>query len=171
MASLKEVLEELQKKIDKLSDSAREELEKKVKKEMEEEIFNLYIQTTIEWDNYMQSYTPKMYDRTGETKRGIVLDPTLRRDSFGNLIMSVEFLDEFMYEDEILTQTPRHKYMAINNGWDLRDEVSEGKEPKNRFHYYDDGYGQLDTTIRKYLQQKPEWLRLTVEWEGEDYYG
>ena len=61
MASLKEVLEDLQKKIDKLSDSAREELEKKVKKEMEEEIFNLYIQTTIEWDNYLKSYKPKMY--------------------------------------------------------------------------------------------------------------
>ena len=64
MASLKEVLEDLQKKVDKLSDSAREELEKRVKKEMEEEIFNLYIHTTIEWDNYMQSYTPKMYDRS-----------------------------------------------------------------------------------------------------------
>ena len=169
MATLQEVLKELQKKIDKLSESAREDLERQVKKEMEEEIFQLYIQTTIEWDNYMQSYTPKMYERTGETERGITLNPTLRRDAKGNLVMSVEFLDELMYDDEVLTGKPRHKYMAINNGWDLKDEATGA--PKDRFHYYDDGYGQLDTTIDKYLQQKPEWLKLVVEWEGSRYYG
>ena len=168
MASLKEVLEDLQKKVDKLSDSAREELEKRVKKEMEEEIFNLYIQTTMEWDNYMQSYTPKMYKRTGDTERGISPNPTLRRDSLGNLFMSVEFLDEYMYDDEVLTGEPRHKYMAINNGWDLTSFA--GDEPKDRFHYYDEGYGQLQKTIEEYMKKKPDWLRLDVEWEGEDYY-
>lgn len=168
MASLKEVLEDLQKKIDKLSDSAREELEKQVKKEMEEEIFNLYIQTTIEWDNYLKSYKPKMYKRTGDTERGISLNPTLRRDSLGNLFMSVEFLDEYMYDDEVLTGEPRHKYMAINNGWDLTSYG--GDAPKDRFHYYDEGYGQLQKTIEEYMKKKPDWLRLDIEWEGEDYY-
>lgn len=170
MASLKEVLADLQKKVEKLSESAKEELEKQVKKEMEEEIFNLYIQTTIEWNNYLESYTPAMYKRTGDTERGITLNPTLRRDSLGNLFMSVEFLDEYMYDDEVLTREPRHKYMAINNGWDLKDYVKDGHEPKDRFHYYDDGYGQLEKTIEEYMKKKPDWLRLDVEWEGEDYY-
>lgn len=169
MATIQEVLKDLQKNIDKLSESAVADLEKQVKKQMEEEIFQLYIQTTIEWNNYLESYTPKMYERTGDTERGIVLNPTLRRDAQGNLIMSVEFLDELMYDDEVLTGQPRHKYMAINNGWDLKEEAA-GK-PKDRFHYYEDGYGQLENTIDEYLRSKPEWLKLVVEWKGSRYYG
>ena len=85
----------------------KKEVDKQLKDEMKKtvvlyaEMFNEAI--LREWDSYMDSYTPKMYDRTGMTRAGIIVDdmPQIKFD--GTIEASVQFVDAFMHNYDTLS--------------------------------------------------------------------
>ena len=84
-ASLKEIEDIFQKYLNGKS----AQINNHIRRQVEEYTAELYVQILIQWDSYLRSYTPKMYQRTGNTARGI--NPTNARKEGDKIIASVEF--------------------------------------------------------------------------------
>lgn len=124
------------------------EIEKELKEEMTKEYkeavviyASMYYEAVHrEWDNYLNSYEPVAYMRTGNTSAGIVLDdrPNIKLD--GTIEASVQFEDSYMIDYEVIQGKKRHIFLAMNDGWNI---PAKGRRKAN-FHQF----GGLDILER-----------------------
>ena len=104
------------------------------------------------WKEYLDSYRPTMYIRTGKTLQGIRIDPSVKENGRGGYDLRIIFDDSMMYRN-------RHTYMAINDGWNYGGS-------KHRYDYYE-GYHQLEKALAFYEKgNRPDWIDIQVNWKG-----
>lgn len=134
-----------------LTRAYKEELEEAIVIEQRSELekYGKILQSAIlrVWDNYMNSYTPVVYKRTGRTRQGIILDKNVKVGANGKLEIAVQFLDSYMDRYETITGEKRNTFLAIDEGW-----VIDTDKPYN--YGYASGQdltGQIRDTIESLL--------------------
>lgn len=145
----------------------KKEVDKQLKDEMKKtvvlyaEMFNEAI--LREWDSYMDSYTPKMYDRTGMTRAGIIVDdmPQIKFD--GTIEASVQFVDAFMHNYDTLSGGERHVFIAMNDGWGNKS-LRQG-DTGYRYRGFD-GLNILEKVEQEIKNQLPPYIKLEIKRSG-----
>lgn len=137
-----------------------DETKKYYKKELDRLGQDLYKSFLSKWDEYLHSYTPKQYVRTGRTRQGIKLDRKVALKHDGTLEVSVQFEDSYMRQyDFNKGGTKRNVFMAMNDGWG-----SFGAKP-DRFAYSPPLHiiERVESEIGRAL---PDNIKLEIKWTG-----
>lgn len=148
---------------------------REIKKEAEKEIKEEFKKTVViyaemfheailrEWDSYMDSYTPKMYERTGMTRAGIVIDDTPNIKFDGTIEASVEFVDAFMHNYDNLAGRERHVFIAMNDGWGNKS-LRQG-DTGYRYRGFD-GLNILEKVEQEIKKHLPPYIKLEIKRSG-----
>jgi len=156
--------------INAIAREIKREAEKEINKEFKKtvviyaEMFNEAIHR--EWDTYLSSYAPKVYDRTGMTSAGILVDDTPKVNSDGTVQASVEFVDVFMKRTDVLNNRPRHVFMAMNDGWGNKS-LREGDVGYRYLGF--EGLHILEKVEKEIKALLPDYINLEIEWDGNVY--
>lgn len=149
---------------------------KEVKREAEKEIGEEFKKVVVlyaemfheavirEWDSYMDGYSPKMYERTGMTRAGIMVDSTPKIKIDGTIEASVEFIDAFMQNYDTLSGGTRHVFKSMNDGWGNKN-LRQG-DTGYRFRGFD-GLHILESVEQEIKSQLPSYIKLEVKWSGD----
>lgn len=162
------------KNLDQWANSIAREL----KKALEEEIGDELKKTTVlyaeifqeailrQWESYLNSYSPKMYNRTGMTSAGIIVDSRPKVNIDKTIEASVQFLDSYMYQYESISGGRRHVFMAMNDGWGDKS-LSDGDYG---YRYYGfEGIHILEAVERELKAILPPYINLEIKWSGKMY--
>lgn len=123
------------------------------------------------WRQYLDSYQPKKYVRTGKTLRGIKLGKVERLDAnhFG---IRLEFENDLMYHDSVINkyeQPQGHSLMLISDGWNRQKKRTKLVERIGRQVYmftYFEGADIIGKIEREYNKYKPLGITLEINWSG-----
>lgn len=126
----------------------------------------LGIATSI-WRQYLSSYQPKQYVRTGKSERSIKLGKVkkIEEDVLG---IELTFQDDLTYHDSIVSSTgkPRgHSIMLISEGWRVKKGRHKGVY---RFGYYE-GFDYLAKVEEAFNGGKQKGITLEIQWAGEKF--
>ncbi len=116
------------------------------------------------WRQYLDSYTPKGYVRTGKAEKSIKVGKLKKIDA-NTYIIEVTFQNNLVYHDSVIRKSePKgHAVMLISDGW----EVKKGKH-KNipRFGHYK-GFKYLEKVEEEYNKIKDRRISFEIEWSGK----
>lgn len=147
-----------------------------IKNDLEDEILDEYQKVTVlyaeifheaiirEWDSYLRSYQPKVYQRTGNTRAGIVVDPMPDIKADGTVVAKVDFLDDYMYQYDTNKETMRHVFIAMNDGWG--DQSLTKGDPYYRYKGFE-GIHILEKVEEEIRRLLPSYIKLEVKRNGE----
>lgn len=155
MASLEEVIKDLDKQIKRLNVTVNREIDSEIRRELIRFGEKLEDIARLVWDEYQSSYSPVAYVRTGRTREGIRFNSTVKKNDKGYSV-SLEFIDANMYDN----QSGRHKYLSMSDGWNLG-----GK--RYMYDYYE-GYDLIGKTIGRIKQIIPKWMEVEVKFRGSE---
>lgn len=150
--------------IKQIGKEVNEEVKTEVKKVLSVYADMFYESITRKWDNYLESYTPGIYERTGMTRAGIIVDPRPRVNFDGSLEVSVEFIDSFMIRHDKLTDGERHVFKAMNDGWG--DKSLRKGDKFYRFAGFE-GLHILEEAEYEIKRLLPDYVDLKIKWSGD----
>lgn len=111
------------------------------------------------WDDYLHSYSPKQYVRTGKTRQGIQLDRNVKVNRDKSLEISVQFVDSYMVRYDFANGgAKRNVFMAMNDGWGNGNGVF-------RFDY-SPPLDILSKVEREMEHMLPDDIKLKIKWSG-----
>lgn len=139
------------------------EIEKELKETQEKELdkYGTRLNELIlsGWDDYLHSYNPKQYVRTGKTRQGIQLDRNVKVNRDKTLEISVQFVDSYMMRYDFANGgTKRNVFMAMNDGWGNGNGVF-------RFDY-SPSLDILSKVEREMEHMLPDDIKLKIKWSG-----
>lgn len=122
------------------------------------------------WQDYLNSYQPQQYIRTGKTLAGIKLIPDVVIASVNPFRygIRVTFENDLMYHDSVISenQPQGHSLMLISNGWHAKKLEERFGKAIYRFTYYE-GFDYIDKVIKEYEKVKSPIIdELVVEWSS-----
>lgn len=120
-----------------------------------------------EISNYYSSYSPSVYDRTGNFGNSLVIES----DSLGNMILTFDDSKAFhksLFDDSQEVYVP----ILMDSGWSWHEFPtnyggSAGTSPVYRFMYFD-GTNYIDSGINQYLSTAPKGIKLSVKQRNFD---
>lgn len=149
--------------VDQVVESLKKELEDEGKKYYKKELNrlgkDLHNSFLIKWDEYLHSYTPKQYVRTGRTRQGIKLDKTVALKHDGTLEVSVQFEDSYMRQYDSFGGKTRNVFIAMNDGWG-----SFGAEPDR--YAYSPPLHIIERVESEIGRSLPDNIKLEIKWTG-----
>lgn len=148
MATLDEVLSDLEKQIKTLERNANRQIESEIKKELVKFGQKLEEVAKLVWDEYLASYQPTVYRRTGKTRAGIQLNPSVSTTYDGRYVVKLEFKNSNMFD----SRSNRHTYLSIDKGWNYG-----GK--RYMYDYYE-GFDLIAKTIGRVERIIPAWMSI-----------
>lgn len=118
------------------------------------------------WKQYLSSYRPVEYVRTGDAMDSIKLGQVKR---VGGMQLGIELTweNDLAYHDSVFknNKTQGHAIMLISDGWHARKlENRIGKV--HRFTYFE-GTGYLYRVYKEYMATAPPNMTLDVQWSGK----
>lgn len=116
------------------------------------------------WRQYLASYKPEMYIRTGKSENGIKLKQVKKIDS-DTLGIELTFQDNLMYHDSVFggSQPKGHSIMLISSGW----AVNKGWHRNIPNFGYKEGFNYLGKVVEAFEAVKHEGITLEVQWSGK----
>lgn len=107
------------------------------------------------WRNYLESYTPKEYIRTGASERAIKLN-SVKKISEDELGIELTWENDLAWHDswlwkkgKISSNQKGHAIILISMGWHAKKLEKAYKKPVYRHTYYE-GFGYLSKVIEAY---------------------
>lgn len=139
--------------------------EAEVRKLLQEEGKKLEMIAKITWRQYLESYTPVEYIRTGNSFRSIQLGK-IERLGANELGIRLEFRDELAYHDSIFnsdrkTYKQGHAIMLISDGWAISGKSSH----IYRLGYYE-GFRFKEKVLKAYEKIKSSYIQVEFNWNG-----
>lgn len=119
-----------------------------------------------ELNKYLDSYTPKQYERTGNTVRSIrVGDP--KKISINEWSLEIYFDDKLANHDSVMGSDQPKGYTPwlLEVGWDIRDKVNYEAE----MFTHHKGTKYISNAISKFNANNPHGLKVSVIRNGEKY--
>ena len=119
------------------------------------------------WRQYLASYTPKMYVRTGNSEKAIKLGD-VKRISPTEWGIELTWENSLAYHDSVLPNSNKkgHAVMLISSGWHAKKlEKIYGKRVYR--HTYFEGTGYLYQVYKEYMKSAPKTVTLDVQWSGK----
>lgn len=115
------------------------------------------------WRQYLASYQPKIYVRTGKSERSIKIGGIKKIDE-NTIGIEVTFQDDLVYHDSIFGGKQGHAIMLISAGWHSKKlEARIGKV--YRLTYYE-GFDYLGKVREEYEARKHRGIELEIQWSG-----
>ncbi|UGO51071.1 virion structural protein [Bacillus phage vB_BanS_Nate] len=126
------------------------------------------------WQNYLGSYTPKEYVRTGKALKAIKLKGV---KTLGGGLYSIELTWEnsLSYHDSVIyqqgytsTNKKGHAIMLIGSGWHSK-KLEKVYKKKIYRHTYWAGYGSggyIDQVMNQYNAVRDKRIMVEVQWSG-----
>lgn len=108
-----------------------DEVTKTLKKEMHYYGEELESEIRNEWDSYLNSYSPKLYQRTGRTMASIKYIGLTGDIEYGMEAL-VKYGSNAM---DTYTNSYRIPFQAIDEGWEHKSKT-KGEKRIKRYHYY-----------------------------------
>ena len=116
------------------------------------------------WSDYLASYKPKMYTRSGNSQKSIKLNNVFKIDE-NTWGIELTFQNELTYHNSVIgTSQPKgHSIMLISSGW----KVKKGRH-KNvyRFGYYE-GFDYIGKVMKEFNNGKHRGIELELQWSGK----
>ena len=142
-----------------LKKELEDEARKYYKKELNRLGQDLHNSFLSKWDEYLHSYTPKQYVRTGRTRQGIKLDREVALKHDGTLEVSVQFEDSYMRQYDSLSGKTRNVFMAMNDGWG-----KYGAKPDR--YAYSPPLHIIERVESEISRSLPDNIKLEIKWTG-----
>lgn len=124
------------------------------------------------WSEYIESFEPKQYVRTGNSEKAIRLGRVkkISDDEFG---IELTFDDDLAYHPSVVMNKSRtnregHSFMLISEGWHaskLEDKIGRRVE---RFTYFE-GINYIGRVKEAFNSKAPNGILLVVNWRGKQF--
>lgn len=121
------------------------------------------------WRQYLDSYSPKAYVRTGKSMKGIVLKRVRKIDAnhFG---IELTFENDLMYHDSVVGSSKKgHSIMLISDGWHSKKLEAMYRGRRVYRHTYYEGFNYIGKVVKEFNAGKPMGVFLDVNWSGKYY--
>jgi hypothetical protein len=118
------------------------------------------------WRQYLASYQPKQYVRSGNSEKALKLGGVKKLDD-DTLGIELTWEDDLAYHNSVITKgTPQgHSIMLISEGWKVR----KGKHKDvYRFGYYE-GFNYLARVEEAFNLSKHAGISLEIQWAGQKF--
>lgn len=117
------------------------------------------------WDEYIGSYQPNTYVRTGKSKKSIKLGRVKRLDAF-TWGIELMFVDDLAYHDSVMKGGKKgHSIMLISEGW----AVSKGNHwGVYRFGYFE-GTNYISKLKEAFQQGARQGISIEMNWNGSEF--
>lgn len=119
-----------------------------------------------QWRKYLNSYSPKMYVRTGKSERSIKLGNVVKLDE-NTLGIELTFVNDLAYHDSIFGGKKGHAIMLISAGWHSKKaEQNMGRGGIYRLTYYE-GSGYLYQVYKEFYASRKKGIDIEIQWSGK----
>lgn len=119
------------------------------------------------WRQYLASYTPKTYVRSGDSERAIKLGKVKKIDE-ETLGIELTFEDDLAYHNSVVSSNGKpkgHSFMLISSGWHAVNlERKIGK--RERFTSYR-GFNYIGKVIEEFNNGKHDGVELEIQWSNK----
>lgn len=119
------------------------------------------------WHQYLASYRPKEYVRTGKSEKAIKIGDVKRKGN--DFIIEVYFDNDLVYHDSVISpnEPKGHSVMLISSGWKAVNlERKIGR--RDHFTRYK-GFNYLGKVAQEYRKVGHKGIFLDIQWKNDDY--
>lgn len=119
------------------------------------------------WREYIGSYKPKKYVRTGNSEASIELK-TVKRIDENTWGIEVTFKNDLAYHPSVVKGGKQgHAVMLISSGWKKKNRGAKGvKSGVPHFKYYE-GFDYIGKVMKEFNREKNKGVELELQWSGK----